>query len=66
MSRFISVLRLVMVTVFVLVGPRETTAGSQTPFNIEAATWAYLDRPNAQEKAKSDAYSEGGYWLQLW
>ncbi len=35
-------------------------------FDPEAATQAYLDRLSAEEKARSDAYFEGGYWLRLW
>jgi STE24 endopeptidase len=45
-------------------------AGSNAPpapaFNVEAATRAYLDRMPPNQKARSDAYFEGGYWLQLW
>jgi STE24 endopeptidase len=40
--------------------------GSNTAFNIEAATRAYLDRLTPEKKQRSDAYFEGGYWLQLW
>jgi len=40
-------------------------AASQ-PFDPEAATRAYLDRLSPEEKERSDAYFEGGYWLQLW
>ncbi len=35
-------------------------------FNVEAATRAYLDQLSPAEKARSDAYYEGGYWLLLW
>lgn len=35
-------------------------------FDPEAATRAYLDRLSPEEKARSDAYFEGGYWLILW
>jgi STE24 endopeptidase len=35
-------------------------------FNVEAATRAYLNRVPPDKKARSDAYFEGGYWLQLW
>jgi STE24 endopeptidase len=35
-------------------------------FNVEAATRAYLDTLTAAQQAKSNAYFEGGYWLQLW
>lgn len=32
----------------------------------EAATKAYLDSVPPEQKARSDAYFEGGYWLLLW
>jgi STE24 endopeptidase len=32
---------------------------------VERATRAYLDSIPAEQRAKSDAYFEGGYWLQL-
>ncbi|MCF8204340.1 MAG: M48 family metallopeptidase [Methylotenera sp.] len=35
------------------------------PRNAEAATQAYLDRLPADVQAKSAAYWEGGYWMQL-
>ncbi|HVR42019.1 MAG TPA: M48 family metallopeptidase, partial [Thermoanaerobaculia bacterium] len=35
-------------------------------FDVDAATRAYLDRPSPEEKARSDAYFEGRYWIQLW
>jgi STE24 endopeptidase len=35
-------------------------------FNSEAATRAYLATWKPEQKARSDAYFEGGYWLQLW
>ncbi len=35
-------------------------------FDPVAATDAYLATVPADAKAKSDAYFEGGYWLQLW
>lgn len=34
--------------------------------NVEKETRAYLDRMPHDKKAQSDAYFEGGYWLQLW
>ena len=36
------------------------------PRNAEAATKAYLNRLTPQSVARSNAYFEGGYWLQLW
>jgi STE24 endopeptidase len=35
-------------------------------FDAEAATEAYLARMSPEQRARSDAYFEGGYWLQLW
>jgi Zn-dependent protease with chaperone function len=35
-------------------------------FDVEAATQSYLDRLKPEERAASDAYFEGGYWLILW
>src|SRR2546430_9923407 len=43
--------------------PVATPAGLTDP---EAATRAWLDTMPAEEKARSDAYFEGGYWLILW
>ena len=34
-------------------------------FDADAATRAYLARVSGPARAKSDAYFEGGYWLQL-
>jgi STE24 endopeptidase len=41
-------------------------AQPQPAFQVEAATRHYLDTLTPAQKAKSDAYFEGGYWLQLW
>ena len=38
----------------------------KSAFNVEKETRAYLDRIPRDKKAQSDAYFEGGYWLQLW
>ncbi len=43
--------------------PVGTPAGITDP---EAATRAWLDTMPANEKARSDAYFEGSYWLILW
>ena len=37
-----------------------------TDFNVKAATDAWLATVPPDKKARSDAYFEGGYWLQLW
>jgi STE24 endopeptidase len=35
-------------------------------FDVERATEAYLAMLTPEQRARSDAYYEGGYWLQLW
>jgi len=35
-------------------------------FDVEEATEAYINLLSAEDRARSDAYMEGGYWLQLW
>lgn len=35
-------------------------------FDVERATQAYLAMLTPEQRARSDAYYEGGYWLQLW
>lgn len=35
-------------------------------FDVDAATDAYLALLTPEQRARSDAYFEGGYWLQLW
>lgn len=35
-------------------------------FDVERATQAYLDLLSSEQRARSDAYYEGGYWLELW
>ena len=39
---------------------------ARLPRDADAATQAYLDRLPADVVARSNAYFEGGYWLQLW
>lgn len=55
-------------------GAREFPPGLQIPeaartgpdFDVDRATQAYLDLLTPEQRALSDAYFEGGYWLQLW
>lgn len=35
-------------------------------FEVERATQAYIELLTPEQRARSDAYFEGGYWLQLW
>ena len=39
---------------------------SVAPFDVKAAVNAYLAQVPAGQRARSDAYFEGGYWLLLW
>lgn len=46
----------------------QASAAASTPatFDIKAAVEAYLAKMPADERARSNAYFEGGYWLILW
>jgi STE24 endopeptidase len=35
-------------------------------FDVDRATRAYMELLSPAQRARSDAYFEGGYWLQLW
>ena len=35
-------------------------------FDVDKATAAYIAMLTPEQRARSDAYFEGGYWLQLW
>ncbi|HET8940599.1 MAG TPA: hypothetical protein VFN13_01245, partial [Rudaea sp.] len=35
-------------------------------FTVDRATEAYLNLLSPEQRRRSDAYFEGGYWLQLW
>jgi STE24 endopeptidase len=48
-------------------GPTASVAGAvPAMFDPVAATEAYLAKLSPEQRARSDAYFEGGYWLQLW
>ena len=44
----------------------DEAGGRAAAFEPEAATRAYLASVSGEKRARSDAYFEGGYWLQLW
>jgi len=46
--------------------PVDAGWAANLPRDANAATQAYLDRLPADVVARSNAYFEGGYWLQLW
>ena len=78
MCRFLSAVLLFMLVAVWLTSPAlpqpgaaDTTvqggaAVSARPFDIQAAVDAYLAKIPPQQRARSDAYFEGGYWLLLW
>jgi STE24 endopeptidase len=41
-------------------------AQASANFKVDAATEAYIAQIPPEAKTRSDAYFEGGYWLQLW
>ncbi|MCA0240559.1 MAG: M48 family metalloprotease [Proteobacteria bacterium] len=49
-----------------VIQPADDAWRAALPRDPEAATQAYLARLPAASVARSDAYFEGGYWLQLW
>jgi STE24 endopeptidase len=48
------------------VATQSAATASAQPFDVKAAVDAYLAQIPADKRARSDAYFEGGYWLQLW
>ena len=46
--------------------PTATAAATTAPFDVNAATEAYMAKLSPEARARSDAYFEGGYWLLLW
>lgn len=48
------------------VSPSPTVGSTSSSFDPVAATKALLETVPANQRAKSDAYFEGGYWLLLW
>src|ERR1700719_3468788 len=49
-----------------LVAPDVSAAQHGPAFDVNAAVEQYLAKMPAAQRARSDAYFEGGYWLQLW
>jgi len=47
-------------------GTAVAAAANRAHFDADAATAAYMARLTPQARERSDAYFEGGYWLQLW
>ena len=47
-------------------GASVSSAPAAQPFNVNAAVERYLAKMPPAERARSDSYFEGGYWLILW
>jgi len=41
-------------------------ARARPGFDVEEATQAYLDLLSEEQRERSSAYTNGGYWLQIW
>ncbi|MFQ5346921.1 MAG: M48 family metallopeptidase [Rhodothalassiaceae bacterium] len=61
--RVILVLLVLFGTLVITNGPAQA---AEAPFDVNAAVQSYLDTLTPEEKARSDAYFEGGYWIELW
>ena len=48
------------------VSPQANQVASAQSFDVKAAVDAYLAKMPPAERARSDSYFEGGYWLILW
>ncbi|MGO9084927.1 MAG: M48 family metallopeptidase [Candidatus Sulfotelmatobacter sp.] len=46
--------------------PQANQAAAAQPLDVKAAVETYLAKMPAAERARSDAYFEGGYWMILW
>lgn len=49
-----------------VIRPVDDAWRASLPSNPGMATQAYMERISPAAKARSDAYFQGGYWLQLW
>jgi STE24 endopeptidase len=67
--RFLLPLLLMLVTVCVMAqapAPVVPAAAQAVPLDPVAATRAWIDTLPAAQRAKTNAYFEGGYWITLW
>jgi STE24 endopeptidase len=44
----------------------QATTAQAAHFDVEVATNAYMAELSPAQRARSDAYFEGGYWLIVW
>lgn len=66
MKRLLLLLLLALGLVPAQARPPADTARTRPAFDVEVATRRYLDTLTPAQRARSDAYFEGGYWLALW
>ena len=68
MKTLYALLLLLLLAARAYAAPADTLAPARTrpAFDVEAATQRYLHTLTPTQKARSDAYFEGGYWLELW
>ena len=62
----LALLLLLLLATSAWAAPATDSARTQPAFDVAAATRHYLDTLTPAQKARSDAYFEGGYWLTLW
>jgi STE24 endopeptidase len=65
-SAFLILLVVCVMSSSVLLADKPAPAQGTSKFDVAAATQAYLAKMPTDQRARSDAYFEGGYWLQLW
>jgi STE24 endopeptidase len=46
--------------------PEAARLDAERPFHPAVATLAFLEKIPPEERARSDAYTEGGHWILLW
>jgi STE24 endopeptidase len=66
MKKLLLLILILAVSTFAFIHAQDSTGTVKAAFDPAAATQKYLDILTPAQKAKSDAYFEGGYWLILW
>ena len=66
MKRSLLLFALIAIGCFSMLHAQSADSSKTAAFDAAAATQKYLDILSPAQKAKSDAYFEGGYWLLLW
>jgi STE24 endopeptidase len=65
MKKYILLAAIIVLCSFSVVHAQDDSTKAAA-FDVAAATQKYLDMLSPAQKAKSNAYFEGGYWLILW